>query len=75
MRVSTAAREVLFMSNKELELNSSSVPDDGEAGVAAQGVSSPKFFPGQAVTYLVGIDENGDEYYYDVQPVVQPTVH
>lgn len=63
------------MSNKELESIPLSVLDDGEIGVASEGVSSPRFFPGQAVTYLVGEDENGVPYIYDVQPVVEPTVH
>jgi hypothetical protein len=40
--------------------------DDGEIGVANDGAPSPEFFPAQAVTYLVGEDENGALYIYEV---------
>lgn len=54
------------MFNKELEEIFSSVLGDGEVAVANEGVSSSKFLPGQAVTYLVGEDENGALYIYEV---------
>lgn len=68
------------MSSKVRDINPVSVSADPGTGTAEQGMyflhePGKQFREGQAVSYEVGIDEQGRLYAFNVQIEVEPPVH